>query len=152
MSQNAKGRAFRDMNFGIKVDRAAAVLPATATGTLFAVTGGRVIVRGLIGRVTTAASATATNIKLRAIPTTGPAADISANGAITSAALGTLVTITGLFSDATIIAGAGQILDSVGVVCSVGTISLTTDATNTGALEWTVIYIPLDDGASVSAA
>jgi hypothetical protein len=31
-------------------------------------------------------------------------------------------------------------------------VRITTDATNTGAMKWSVTYIPLDDGAVVTAA
>lgn len=152
MASMIQGKQQRLIKLGLKVDRATAVLPATTNQNLFAVAGGRVIVTGLVGEVTVAASATATNVKFRSAPTVGTAVDISANALITSAVIGSLVTVTGLFSDVTIVSGgAGQILDSVGIVVPTGNIQITTDATNTGSLRYSVLYIPLDDGATVTA-
>lgn len=154
MASGISGRQIRNIHLGAtRVDRAAAVLPATGNQTLYTVSGGKIIMLGLVGEVTTVASATATLITFGAVPTTGPvqALNLNTGSAITSAAVGTLVTLTGAFTDAAIIGGAGQILDSQGVVIAPGGIRITTDATNTGQLKYSLWYIPLDDGASVVA-
>jgi hypothetical protein len=43
-------------------------------------------------------------------------------------------------------------LSAVNTVVPVGALSYTTGATSTGSIKWGLIYIPLDDGASVVAA
>lgn len=153
MSSGISGKQNRILKFGLRVDRAAAVLPATGNQTLFTVATGKIIILGLLGEVTTVASATATLINFAAVPTTGPVQNLNAPtaSAIENATVGTLVTISGLFTDAAIIGGAGQILDSTGVVIAPGGIRITTSATNTGALKYSLWYLPLDDGATVVA-
>ena len=146
------GKSLRLMQFGTKVDRAAAVLPATAYGALFTVTGGRVLITNIVGEVTVVCSATATNAKLVATPTVGTAVDVAANVAVTSKEVGTLLGITGLFSDAMVASNAGAtVAPRNAVVVPVGTLGVTTSATNTGSVKWSITYIPLDDGAAVAA-
>lgn len=151
MASMIPGKAIRNAIYGIRVDRVAAVLPATGNSTLFTIAGGRIILTGIIGEVTTVASATATNIKLTSVSTAigGAGTDLATNVAITSAAVGTLYSPTA-------IGAAGQIGATVTQnneeILPIGLIRLTTDATNTGAMKWTVLYIPFDDGATVTAA
>lgn len=154
MSSGVPGKDLRKLNFGAKVDRATAVLPATTTQNLFSVSGGRIILLGLVGEVTVVASATATTLTFQSAPTVGTAVALNLNtgSAIENAVVGSLVTITGTFGDAAIISGgAGQILDSKGLVIPAGFIRILTSATNTASLRYSVFYTPLDDGASVAA-
>jgi hypothetical protein len=143
----------RQIQYGIKVERATAVLPATAYGALFTVSGGRILVTGLVGEVTVVCSGTATNLKVTATPTTGTAVDVAANVAVTSKEVGTLIGITGLFSDAAVASNAGAtVMPRNGVVVPIGTLGITTSATNTGSVKWTLLYVALDDAATVVAA
>jgi hypothetical protein len=146
MSSQIPGLTIRRNIYGIRVDRAAAVLPATGNQTLFTLTGGRAIVTGIFGEVTTVMSATVTNIKLTSVSTAigGAGTDLATNVAITSAAVGTLYTPTTLGSAGQI--GAAVVQQNETIVPP-GIIRLTTDATNTGAMKWMILYIPLDDGA-----
>ena len=69
--------------------------------------------------------------------------------------IGGLLGITGLFTDAMVgvAAGAGaNVLPRNPVVLPVGTLDWLTSATNTGSIRWTLLYIPLDDGAYVRFA
>lgn len=153
MTTMIAGPQVRGIALGITVQRATAVLPATAYGALFTVTGGRIIVTGLVGEFTVAGSATATNLKVTATPTTGTAVDIAANVAVASKEVGTLLGITGVFATAVTAANAGATtMPTNGVVVPIGTLGVTTSATNTGSVKWTLTYILLDDGASVAAA
>jgi len=150
MASEISGKAQLRNNFGIKVERAAAVLPATGNQTIFTVAGGRVIVTGIVGEVTTVMTATATNVKVTAVGTTSTVAtDMCANTAVTSLAVGNLFA-------ATTPGSAGQTGSAVSLnnetVVPVGVIRITTDATNTGAMKWLITYIPLDTGASITAA
>ena len=153
MATLVKGRDVRLMQYGLRVERATAVLPATAYGALFTVTGGRVLITNLVGEVTVATSATATNLKVTSTPTTGTAVDIAANVAVASKEVGTLLGITGLFSDAVVASNAGAtVAPRNPVVVPIGTLGVTTSATNTGSLKWVVTWVPLDDAANLVAA
>lgn len=154
MSTLLKNATYRGVNFGAKVERATAVVPQTASGAIFTVSNGRAIVTGLMGLVTVAGSATVTNLKVRSLPTVGSAVDIAANGLVTSAPIGTIISITGTPADAiSISGGSGQILDSRGVIIPAGAIQITTDAANASlSIAWTLLYIGLDDGTVVTAA
>src|SRR3954463_7944474 len=83
MATMVPGKAGLQNTYGRKVERAAQVLPATGAVTIFNVTG-RVIITTLIGEVTTATSATATNLKIDAVGT--------ASGITTPLVINTLVT------------------------------------------------------------
>lgn len=152
MSTLIQGNELRTLLFGRKVDRDTAALPQTATGSLFSVSGGRILLTSIVGEVTTALGATLTNAKLVSTPTTGTAVDLCAVLAVASKEAGTLFGITGLFSDAMVGANAGAgVIPRNPVVIPVGNIGLNTSANDTGSVKWSVTYIPLDDGASVAA-
>jgi hypothetical protein len=144
-------QAFTSVIMGFRADKAAANLPQTATGTLFTVAGGRVAMIGLLGEVTTVLGATATNAKILHTPTVGTAVDLCAVLAIASKEAGTLFGITGIFADAMVGANAGAtVLQQRPVVLPAGTLGLNTSANDTGQTKWTIWYVPLDDGATVS--
>lgn len=134
---------------GRRVDKASATLPASTNQTLFTITGGRVLLLGIVGEVTTLVQTQACNAKLTSAPTTGTAVDICAVLDITADEVGCLYGITGLFSDALVgaNAGAAPIQNAGGIVIPIGVIRLNTSATNTGATKWSAFYVPLDDGA-----
>lgn len=150
MASQIAGKAQLRNTYGTKVERAAATLPATGNQTIFNVVGGRCLITGIVGEVTTVMSATATNVKLTAVGTASAVAtDLCTNVAVTSATVGTLLSPTTIGS-------AGQTGSAVSLqnetVVPVGIVRVTTDATNTGAMKWLVLYVPLDDGASITAA
>lgn len=150
MSSQIPGKGIRSINYGTRVFRAGAVLPATGNQTIFNVVG-RVIVTNLIGEVTTVMSATATNLKATAVSTVGSiATDLCANAAVTSLAVGNLFGVSGIPATAATTGSAVQ--QNNEVIVQPGIIRITSDATNTGAMSWTLLYVPLDDGASVTAA
>lgn len=156
MSTYLSGKSLRALLFGTKVEEPAAVLPATATAHIFTVSGGRVIVTGLVGQCTTVCTATATTVSIGATPTTGTASTtgLCTATAITSAEVGSLVSlpqVKGALLANVVAGGAAQVNGSDGYVVEPGTIDITTSATNTGAFKWTLTYVPLDDGAVVTA-
>ena len=82
------------------VAKATAQLPQTATGNIFTVSG-RVLVKKLIGEVTTVLTATATTVKVVFDPTgADTAADLSAVLTVTSDPVGTLYSIVGVAATA----------------------------------------------------
>lgn len=144
----------------VLVSRATAVLPQTATGNIFAVAG-RVAIKSFLGEVTTAMTATATNLKVGFDPTgTDPNADLCANGLVTSLTVGTMLSITGTKATAlqigvaashTTVPLSGMIAETL-VLTGGGNITLTTDANNTtGSIKWDIVYVPLSAGATVTA-
>lgn len=141
----------RIFTWGVRIDRAAAILPQTATTTLYTVTG-QVLVTGLFGTVTLATGATATNLKITSIPTVGTAVDLCANGLVTSKEVGAHFTLPAALASALTVSNAGAVstAPALGIVVPSGVISWTTDASNTGQARWQLTYIPLDDGATVA--
>jgi hypothetical protein len=151
MASQISGRALLQNVYGIKVDKASATLPASTNQTLFTISGGRIILTGIVGEVTTAVQAQACNTKLTSAPTVGTAVDLCAVLDITGDEVGCLYGITGTFATAMLGANAGATVlpAPLGIIIPVGVIRLNTAATNTGATKWSMTYVPLDDGASV---
>jgi hypothetical protein len=153
MSTIIQGDQLRTILLGQKVDRATAALPQTAAGTLFTVTGGRILLTGIVGEVSTVIQTQANNTKIQSVPAVGTTVDLCAVLDITADEVGCLYGITGLFSDALVGANAGAgVLQHRSIVVPVGAIKLNCAASNTGSVKWSLTYIPLDNGASVAAA
>jgi hypothetical protein len=104
---------------GFLVERATAALPATTTANIFTITGGRIIVRGLVGQVTTAIQAQANAVKIVAMKSN----------------------LLWMKND----------IDQ-GLMLNAGAIALTTAATSTGSVAWSLFYVPIDAGVTVAAA
>lgn len=119
------------------------VLPGTATGTLFTITGS-VVVLGLVGVVTTVFSSTAVNITLGI---TGSASELAADpaAAFTSTAVGDALqlpaTLGGVLPAAVSSKASAASLDAF--ILEATNLTITTDATNTGALTWCLAWVPL---------
>lgn len=144
--------ALRKAVLGEKVSRATAALPATTTGNLFTITGGRVMILQLAGEVTTNIEAQACNVKLSCDPDEGAAADICANLDVNGKIKGTNFGITGAVGTAMVGAShAYLVAQATPLILPAGVITCTTSATNTGSVKWDVIYIPIDDGAKITA-
>lgn len=156
MASLIKGKDNRLISLGIKVEEPAAVLPATGTQHIFNVNGGRVLVTGLLGQVTTVCSGTATTVSIGTTPTVGTTntTGLCTATAITSLEVGSLVSLP-LTKGALAVGangGAGvQITGDGGIVVPAGQIDVVTSATNTGAFKWTIFYVPIDDGANITA-
>ncbi|MCR4332276.1 MAG: hypothetical protein NUV34_06170, partial [Sulfuricaulis sp.] len=102
----------------------AAALPAT--GTLFTVAGGRIVVTSIVGEITVVMDANATALKLVATPTSGTATDMCTATDVASYAAGDLLSITGDPVDPLLpVASAGIVMaQQVGVVVKAGTIDM----------------------------
>jgi hypothetical protein len=141
-------------SIGDSVERATADLPAAgANDELFTISGGRILLTGILGEVTTVIQTQANSTKLAFNPTvTGSNVDLCATADITADVVGTLYSITGTASDGLLsgLSLAGAMAASV--ILQPGTIELDTSATSTGKVKWAVWYIPLDYGVSVVAA
>lgn len=140
---------------GILVSKAAADLPASTTGALFTVAGGRVLVSLILGEVTTVIQTQANATKLQFDPTdAGATQDLSGTLDITADAVGTVYHISGTPSDAmrdNLNFGRGGLM-AAPLILKPGQILLNCAATNTGQVKWDLVYKPLDAGATVAAA
>ena len=156
MASFIQGKQLRLLEYGNQVVKAAQALPQSATATLFTVAGGRVVITSLAGTVSTVIGGTATTLALGTAPTVGTAATagIASATAITSKEAGTHIWLPATAGSALNVGGnagaAAQLLGGQAYVVSAGTITWTTSASTTGAISWSLTYIPLDDGASVS--
>lgn len=153
MASRIGGKAARDVIAGTKVERTAANLPASTTGNLFQVSGGRVLLTSIVGEVTTVIQAQANAIKLnhQSAVLGGSGTDICATVESNGLAVGTQIGITGTFGTAAAVGAAVPSPTPLGVVLVAGFLRLNAAATNTGQIRWTLTYVPLDDGASVAA-
>lgn len=150
MASQISGKALRNNVYGTKVERAAATLPATATQTIFNVTGGRVLLTTLTGESVVATGATANTIAVNLVGSiNGLTAGLVTATDFTSKSVGTEFAFSALAAAATVGAAFNQNNETV---LTPGAIQITTSATNTGTVKWTLMYIPLDDGATVTAA
>lgn len=159
MSTIISGDSVRAIALGIRVDKAAAVLPATTVQTLFTISAGRIFVTGLFGEVTTVFDGTVNSLSVEADPTVGAAADLAAATVCTSDAAGTLYAVHGIQAAllGTQKEGGTEVPTHAvakspiggGFIVPAGVIQLRTTATDTtGATKWTLTYVPLDTGAT----
>ena len=154
--------------YGALVTGAAKALPATASGDIFTVTGGRVIVTSLTGVVSTVIQAQATTLSVGNKPTGGSSAvaTLCATADLNGKPVGTSLAVPQAKASALIVSGAdgtlvwnggsgaqGTAFENGGLaLVPAGAIQVTTGATSTGAIIWSVTYIPYDAGATVAAA
>lgn len=146
--------AYRLANFGAKIDRATGNIAQTGDLTLFTVAGGKVIVTSIVGVVTTIIQAQANAVKLKSVPTTGTAKDISATFDVNALEVGGLLTLDGT-TLGTALSGTNAgaaLMTKDGVIIPVGSIKMNAAASSTGQIQWSLTYIPYDDGATVVAA
>ena len=134
-------------------------LAAVAEVDLFTIAGGDILLTALVGRVTTALSADNTLIQLHHTPTiSGVQEDLCAEiGAhIASDPVGSMYTITGAHNVAMTanVGVEGQAVASFATnldILVAGVISLDVTAfANTGVIEWTIHYVPLNIQTVVS--
>lgn len=152
---------------GAVVTGGAKTLPASTTGHIFTVAGGRVVVTSLTGVISTVIQAQATTLSVGNTPSGGSASTASfcATLDLTGKAAGISLAVPQAKASALMASGAdGTLLWSTtsgaqGVAAQsgglllvpAGTIDVTTVATSTGAIIWTVTYVPYDVGAYVTA-
>ena len=143
----------RDSKKGRIVERALAILPQTTTGALFTIAGGKVLITSIVGEVTTVIQTQANATKLTANPTTGSSVDMCIALDISADEVGCLYGITGTPADALIGTNAGLTPEMAkGLILNTGTIDLDCAASNTGAIKWTIHYIPIDKDATIVVA
>jgi hypothetical protein len=93
------------------------------------------------------------NMNLEANPTVGTTSVLSAVLAAGAKEVGTLLSITGTVGDAMLGDDAGGVaMQDRPVALPVGTLDLRLSASSTGECKWSIWYVPIDDGAYVTAA
>jgi hypothetical protein len=148
----------RALALGTRVANASPkTVPQAATATVFTVTGGRVLVTSLTGVVTTVIAGTTPALKLVATPTVGTANDICGAATITADEVGTQYAVAGTSITTALNTsgnGSGAVYASnAAFSVATGTIGHNVSAADaTGAIRWTLTYVALDNGASVTAA
>jgi hypothetical protein len=155
MTTVVSGPSYKALVLGKSVDRAAAIQPATAYGALFTVATGKILVTSLIGEVVVATPATANTVKVTGTPSSGTAVDWTSATSTASKEVGAVISLPVTAGGALVVAnaGAGNAIAPTGYVAQVGTVGITTSGTAaTGTVKWTLTYIPLDAGATVTAA
>jgi hypothetical protein len=146
--------------YGIAVPRATAALPQTTASAIFNITGGHVLLKLIFGVVTTIVGAVANATKLKVNPSgAGSTTDICATVELNAAAVDSILTITGIFANAMIksvnipVAGA-SFIQTANILVPPGAIEVDCAGSDggTGRVKWTAVYLPLEDGALMTAA
>jgi hypothetical protein len=132
--------------------RPGAALPQTTQSALFTITGGPILVYNIVGEVTTAIQNQANNTQLVFNHATASDVDLCADLNIANDAVGELYGITGTFADAMV---SGFALPATimphPLILSEGTLDLDCAASNTGAIAWTLFWLPFDDAGTYVA-
>lgn len=152
MTAIISGDQLRTLHLGTAVSKAYTPL-VVETKTLFNVTGGKVLITSITGEVTTAITV-ANTVKLQANPTTGTTKDLCAATDLgtTDTPAGNLVSFQGMTGDS-ILTGPGAVPNlKQPIVVSTGTIEQVTATGADGGITWTITYVPLDNGAALTAA
>jgi hypothetical protein len=148
MSTIISGNQLRDIGLG-RLATKSITQSGAGTQNVFTVTGGLVLVTSLIGRVTTAITVAGTT-KLVANPTAGTSADLC-----TATDLGTTDTVAGeilvITKGASIALGADD-LTGFPLAVETGVIEHTVATGGDGVIKWYCTWVPLDNGATLTAA
>ena len=139
-----------DIGLGFRVDRTVST-HINATTPYFTISGGPILLTGLVGRVVVASGANACS--WAATPTAGAATSLSANLDINPAVTGDLITITGVGSDAMTYNASvtGLAMMTTNVIVPIGTLDFIAAAAD-GSTVWSMFYYPLAVGANVVVA
>lgn len=144
---------FRKLYMGDRVIRPTEDLPQGADGSLFTITGGRIILTMIFGEVTLLIQTQANASLLKLNPTaTGADQDLCAALDITADPVGEIYTISGTVGDAMrsdLLIGAGSLLASP-LILKPGIIELECAASNSGKVQWNAYWLPLDVGAELA--
>lgn len=134
----------------LRLPRAATLLAQAGTPrSLYTISGGAIRLLSINGVVTTAVQAQANGTKLQFKPPLVAAIDLCAVGDITGLAVGQMVGITGVAANALVL-GYGFVAQGTPWILGPGTIDMNCVASSTGAMRWTLRYLPLEPGAAVA--
>lgn len=137
----------------IRVDRATADVQTGSAVALFSVDGGYILLKALVGEVTTVlAAGTTPDAKFVFNPDTGTTIDLCATASVASDEVGTLYSITGLRTDALQEGSSGAVrtMSHPVLIGPSGDIEFSVDEDITGSIKFSVWYLPLDADARVT--
>jgi hypothetical protein len=160
MSIIIQGNQLREISLGAGLITEPAKAPAT--GSIFTVVGGRVLITSLVATAIGGAVTVATSIAVATAPTSGVAQTLAtATGSPTSLAQNGMWSVfapsfgyngtSDVFHTPPLAVG-GFSMGDMGPVVPAGTINLTIVGAVTGTLKWDLTYLAFDDGAYVQAA
>lgn len=139
------------------VTRPTAALPQTTTAAIFTISGGSILIKQIVGEVTTVIQTQANNTNLVYNPAgTGSDVNLCAALDITADAVGTVYTIVGVTATAMKstslwTAVPADLIPAGGVLALPGTIDLVCAASNTGSVKWTLVYEVVEGDPDVVA-
>lgn len=176
MSVLIQGDQLRALLLGVRVARGATGLVQNDAVDLFTVSGGKVVLTSLIGVVSTAIANTASlTMQLQHTPSGGSAGDLCGATVIQNDSVGTIYSlVSGVATDLLSIQSVSTLKEADGtqvaasevptvtfaqllrnpIVVPAGTISAlcSNHSPGSGAIVWSLTYIPYDNGAAVKAA
>lgn len=139
-------------------EKAAALIPQTASANLFTITGGKIQVLGIFGEVVTAIGAVANATKIK-FTGTNPVAttDLCATLDINAKASGVTFSIVGVLATAMKSTTNNLVVpaDSIpwpGVVLGPGVIKVDCAGNSvTGTIKWSIVWLPLEVAAALAS-
>lgn len=153
MSVHIQGDQVRTITQGILVERATATIAADQD--LFSIDGGNVLLLGFLGEVTTVIGSGSQDLEIDLDPDDGGTnVALSTLVAVDADAVGTFYTLNttaGGALVATLDVAYNAVL-ATPIVLAPGDIVLDVTGTESGSVKWSVLYTPLDDGASITAS
>jgi hypothetical protein len=158
MANIGNATAYRKAVLGNFTQGQTSTITADGTYQLFTVTGGRVLITGLYGVVTTAISDAGEDLNIVMDPTTGDTVQLTQDNDLgtTDTAAGTVLAFTydqdGATNTPMCTKGAGQPLS---FIATTGEIELSVTAgtgSEDGVVDWYCTWVPYDTGAAVTAA
>jgi hypothetical protein len=152
-----KNADIRTLTSGILVSRASTASGntplANSATTIFTVSGGRILLKYLVGTVTTVIQSQATTVQFISTPTAGTAVNLSnSTGDLNGKEVGASVTLATTLGGTAVVNNHGaNVLAQPPHIVDIGNITVTMGAASTGALKYDLIYVPLDAAAQVVA-
>lgn len=151
MPTAVQGQQVLRATHGFLVSRGTAALPQTTIGSIFTVTGGRIIIVSLVGEVTTVLGAGVNAVSIGNTPSGGASAPTTL-GTATSVATAAVGTIIGANAGGAVIVSVSGTALTPKYLMDAGAITITTTGSVTGSVKWDLVYVPHDPGATVVAA
>jgi hypothetical protein len=149
----ASRQRIRDIILGCRVDKTATILPNTTYSDLFNIAGGKVLVAAMIGECTVAVGgANACKFFVNPTVATSPTTDLCTAVDINTDDIGDLLSMTGTPGDGLLVAHKGAVQIGYPVIVQTGTIGIHAAGNTAGTFKWMLFYVPIDVGATVTAA
>ncbi len=144
-------RYISEQQSSLIINKSTASLPQTADQSLFTIASGNILLESIVGEVTTVIQTQANASRLKFNPTgTGSDVNLCNTNNITADAVGTFYSITGTLTDPLQV-GLWYVHSlAAPIVLGPGIIELECAASNTGSVEWHLMYRIIDTGATVT--